>query len=47
MEELSVTQYSKRINRTRQAVLTQIKKCQLPVNVKAKKVGATWILEVC
>ena len=46
MIELSVTQYAKKIDVTRQAVLYQIKGNRLASNVTAKKIGSTWILTV-
>lgn len=46
MLELSVTQYAKQLDLTRQAVLAQIKENRLPDNVVCRKVGSVWILSV-
>lgn len=44
--ELSVTQYAKQIGLTRQAVLAQIADNRLSKNVKAKKIGNNWIINI-
>ena len=44
--ELSVTEYAKRLNITRSAVLLQIKEKRLPKNVTVKKIGNTYSLSV-
>jgi len=41
---LSVTEYSKQLGITRQAVLLQIKEKRLPKNVKVEKIGNTYSL---
>jgi len=42
--QLSVTQYAKRLGKTRQAVLKQIKEKRLPKGVSAKKIGNAWVI---
>lgn len=42
----SVTDYAKSIQKTRQAVLLQIKEKRLPENVRAEKIGKTWVIEI-
>ena len=44
--ELSVTEYAKRLNITRSAVLLQIKEKRLPKNITVKKIGNTYSLSV-
>jgi len=46
MNSLSVTQYAKLIDKTRQCVLYKIKHNLLPENVICKKVGNTYVLEI-
>jgi hypothetical protein len=48
MKRLSVTQYAKYLvpRVTRQAVLLQIKENRLPKNVKAEKIGSTYVILV-
>ncbi len=43
---LSITEYAKRVNLTRQAILYQIKHKTLPSNVKVRKVGNIYVLTV-
>ena len=42
---LSVTDYSKSVNKTRQAILSQIKENRLPEGVTATLIGKTWIIK--
>jgi hypothetical protein len=42
---LSVTDYSKSVNKTRQAILSQIKEDRLPEGVSATLIGKTWIIK--
>lgn len=44
--ELSVTEYAKRLNVTRSAVLLQIKDKRLAKGITAKKIGNTYFLTV-
>ena len=46
MEQLSVTDYAKQLDITRQAVLLQIKEKRLPKNVTVHKIGNTYLLKV-
>jgi predicted transcriptional regulator len=46
MKTLSVTEYSKLLNVTRQAVLLQIKEKRLAKGVTCKKIGNTYSLSV-
>lgn len=46
MKELSVTEYAKLLDMTRQGVLSQIKQGRLPENVSSKRIGNAWILEL-
>jgi len=46
MEQLSVTEYAKRLGVTRSAVLLQIKEKRLAKGVTAKKIGNTYYLSV-
>lgn len=43
---ISVTEYAKQLDVTRQAVLLQIKEKRLPKNVKVEKIGNTYTLSV-
>ncbi len=43
--QLSVTQYAAKVEKTRQAILWQIKNNKLPEGVKAVKVGNSWVIE--
>lgn len=45
--QLSVTQYASKVNKTRQAILWQIKNNKLPDGVKAEKVGNSWVISGC
>lgn len=44
--KLSVTEYAKQLDVSRQAVLLQIKEKRLPKNVKVEKIGNTYSLTV-
>ena len=46
VEQLSVTQYAKRVGVSRQWVLYQISRDQLPHNVTAVKIGEAWVLNI-
>lgn len=46
MKQLSVTDYAISINMTSSAIRWQIRNGKLPENVKAKKIGATYIIEI-
>lgn len=44
--DMSVTDYAKSQNKTRQAILAQINDNRLPEGVTATLVGKTWIIKV-
>lgn len=44
MKQLSVTEYSKLLGLTRQAILVQIWQNRLPKGVISKKIGNTYII---
>lgn len=43
---ISVTEYAKLLDLTRQAILLQIKEKRLPKNVTVKKISNTYLLSV-
>jgi hypothetical protein len=45
-QQLSIIEYAKIVNLTRQAVTWQCRNNKLPEGVKATRVGKTWIVNV-